>query len=128
MADQPKPSRIGADQALAAAVRQIDTALAEQEQAANRILGLAELLLEHAEDAVTRARIEGVMEACGFQDVTGQRLQRVSRLLRHVGQYAQVSIPTPQPGSGAGVTTADHPTNKGLTQEQVDRLLKGRSV
>lgn len=128
MAAPSQPRRIRADQALEAAVRQIDAAVTEQELAVTRILGLAELLLEHAPDPVARARLEGILEACGFQDLSGQRLQRVSRLLQHVARHAPVSIPTPQQGSGAGVPQGDQPKSPGLTQEQVDRLLRGGHV
>jgi chemotaxis regulatin CheY-phosphate phosphatase CheZ len=124
-----RPDRIGADQALAAAVRQLDAAVAEQERAVTRILGLAELLMDHAPDPATRARVEALMEACGFQDITGQRIQKVSRLLRHVAQHARIPIPTPRTGQGGSLTSGPaEPGTGGLTQEQVDKLLKGGGV
>lgn len=69
------------DRALRAAVAQLDAAQQEQEHAANRILGLTELLIDHVADDATRLRIEAIMEACAFQDVSGQRLKRVRALL-----------------------------------------------
>ena len=124
MASRPPPTTIGADVALAAAARQLEAAVAEQERAVNRILGLVELLLDYSSDAASRHRLEGIMEACGFQDITGQRIQRVERLLRHVAKHAQIPIPPPAIGSGAGATQ-DSSKTQGLTQEQVDKLLKG---
>lgn len=124
MANRPPPTTIGADVALTAAARQLDAAIAEQERAVTRILGLVELLIDHAPDPVSRQRLEGILEACGFQDVTGQRIQRVGRLLRHIARHAPVPIPPPPVGNGAGATQ-DVAKGQGLTQEQVDKLLKG---
>lgn len=126
MADNSRPQRIGADVALGAAVRQLDVAVAEQERAVNRILGLVELLQDNAKDASTRARLDAIVEACGFQDMTGQRIQKVSRLLRHVARHAAVPIPPPGTGTGGSVTASDSGTAApGLSQEQVDTLLRG---
>lgn len=119
---------VQADAALIAAARQLATAVAEQEHAVTRILGLVELLIEHAPDAATRLRLEGIFEACGFQDLTGQRLVRVQRLLKHLANHVHDPVPAPPRNSmAAGVAPADEPSPPALSQQDVDRLLRGGS-
>ncbi len=129
------------ERALRAAVAQLDAAQKEQERAANRILGLTELLIEHAPDASTRLRIEAIMEACAFQDISGQRLRRVRSLLSRLTTCppSQLRIrprpvdPAPQaaPAEPAGTPSAVAEEgistgHAGLTQEEVDHLLGRR--
>ncbi|SIT19679.1 hypothetical protein SAMN05421779_11310 [Insolitispirillum peregrinum] len=85
----------------------------------NRILGLVELLLASAPDRVTHARLEGILEACAFQDLAGQRLTKVGRLLRYLREKAS---------PGDELSAHVPPTSDGLTQEQVDLLLRGRRL
>lgn len=104
--------------AVRAAVKQLDTVVLEQERAVDRILGLLELLLPLARDDAARLRFEAIMEACSFQDITGQRVRKVSRLLRFLAEKGELSAP------GLGTVDAlPGPTKKGLSQEDVDRLL-----
>ncbi|SDH08724.1 hypothetical protein [Roseospirillum parvum] len=116
------PPRIPADVALTAAIRQLEQAVAEQERAANRILGLAELLVERQPGEAERLRVEGIMEACGFQDITGQRLRKVGNLLKHLARELDVTIPPP-PADADGASGKPRP---GLSQQEVDRLLRRR--
>jgi len=63
---------------------EIEAALAEAKQAANTIIERAEQLLGlSAEPAVGDAGI-GILEACGFQDLTGQRLRKALSALDRV--------------------------------------------
>lgn len=82
----------------------------------NRILGLVELLLGSAPDRVTHARLEGILEACAFQDLAGQRLTKVGRLLRYLREKNS-PVGADLPPSAAA--------SDGLTQQQVDLLLRG---
>lgn len=119
--------------ALRAAVGQLDAVLEEQERAANRILGLAELLIERAPDASTRLRIEAIMESCAFQDVAGQRVRRVRGLLSRLTtarpglvRVAERPIESPPP-SAAVARDGDESISTGsggLSQDDVDRLLR----
>lgn len=119
------------DAALAAAVRHLETAVSEQERAVTRILGLVELLLEKADDRVTRARLEGILESCGFQDLTGQRITKVTRFLRYLATELHVEVPAPRSDQASDPTETDpqatDPRPQGLSQEEVDRLLRGDS-
>ncbi len=111
------------DAALSRAVHQLETAVREQETAADRILALAERIYDKAPDKATRLQVEAIMEACAFQDLTGQRIRKVTRLIRYLQDNKLIS-------------TADLPQDAprqqdrvGLSQEQVDQLLSdGKTV
>ena len=111
------------DAALSRAVHQLETAVREQETAADRILALAERIFDKARDKATRLQVEAIMEACAFQDLTGQRIRKVTRLIRYLQDNKLIS-------------TADLPQDAprqqdrvGLSQEQVDQLLSdGKTV
>ncbi len=105
--------------ALSRAVHQLETAVREQESAVDRILALAERIYDKAPDKATKLQVEGIMEACAFQDLTGQRIRKVTRLIRYLQENKLVStadLPRDAPQQPDGV---------GLTQEQVDQLLSG---
>jgi len=116
--------------ALRAAVRQLDFVLSEQDHAATRILGLAELLMAHAPDAATRLRIEAIMESCAFQDVTGQRLRRVRGLLSRLTSLPAGTVRlearpiAPAPSAVVALDETISSGEGGLTQAEVDRLLR----
>ena len=107
------------DAALSRAVHQLETAVREQETAADRILALAERIYDKAPDKGTRLQVEAIMEACAFQDLTGQRIRKVTRLIRYLQENKLFSTPDlPR--------DAPRQTDRGgLSQEQVDRLLNG---
>ncbi len=115
--------------ALGAAVKQIESAIADTERGVDRILGLVELLMERA-DKDSLLKLEGVMEACAFQDLTGQKLRKVERLLDHLKTKTVITVPGGVDMAKAQATAAERdvahaPASKGLSQEDVDRLLKG---
>lgn len=123
MSGAPLDDKVNA--ALVAAIRNLEAAVQEQERAVNRILGLAELLMERQPDQAELLRLEGIMEACAFQDLTGQRIRKVNRFLRHMAANRNLL-----PGDmDRGLAAQDEQAmNKprGLTQEEVDRLLGNR--
>ena len=105
--------------ALSRAVQQLETAVREQESAVDRILALAERLYDKAPDKATKLKVEAIMEACAFQDLTGQRIRKVGRLIRYLQQNklgSAADLPPEAPPK---------PDTGGLSQEEVDRLLKG---
>ncbi len=107
------------DAALSRAVHQLETAVLEQEIAANRILALAERLYDKAPDKGTMLQVEGIMEACAFQDLTGQRIRKVTRLIRYLQENKLISAADLPP-------EAPRQSDSGsLSQDQVDRLLSG---
>ncbi len=115
--------------ALGAAVKQIEGAIADTERGVDRILGLVELLMERA-DKDAYLKLEGIMEACSFQDLAGQKLRKIERLLEHLQTKTLITVPGGLDVARAQATAAErdvHPaaSSPGLSQEQVDRLLKG---
>jgi chemotaxis regulatin CheY-phosphate phosphatase CheZ len=110
------------DAALSRAVHQLETAVREQETAADRILALAERIYDKAPDKATRLQVEAIMEACAFQDLTGQRIRKVTRLIRYLQENKLTSTADLPPDAP---TQPDH---DGLTQKQVDQLLSGRKT
>ncbi len=78
--------------ALIAAVKQIEAAIADTEKGVNRILGLVALLMERA-DKDGYLKLEGIMEACSFQDLSGQKLRKIERLLEHLQTKAIIKVP-----------------------------------
>jgi len=126
MADVSDPRVVAA---LGAAVKQIEAAIADTEKGVNRILGLVELLMERA-DKDSFLKLEGIMEACAFQDLTGQKLRKVERLLEHLQTKTVIKVPGAVDFTKAQATRAEKDvqpaaTSAGLSQEEVDRLLKG---
>lgn len=118
----PEDSNEKVNAALSRAVHQLETAVREQETAADRILALAERIYDKALDKAARLRVEAIMEACAFQDLTGQRIRKVIRLIRYLQENKLIS-------------NADLPQDAprqldraGLTQEQVDQLLSDRKT
>ncbi len=105
--------------ALSRAVHQLETAVREQESAVDRILALAERIYDKAPDKASRLRVKAIMEACAFQDLTGQRIRKVTRLIRYLQENKLVS-PADLPPAGRR-----QPDPVGLTQAQVDQLLSG---
>lgn len=122
MSPSPTPPQDKVDAALAAAIRNLEAAVQEQERAVNRILGLAELLMERHPDQATLLRLEGIMEACAFQDLTGQRIRKVNRFLRHMAAHKGL-LPADIDRAAAAADEQDMNKPKGLSQEEVDRLL-----
>lgn len=115
--------------ALGAAVKQIEGAIADTERGVDRILGLVELLMERA-DKDSFIKLEGIMEACAFQDLTGQKLRKVERLLDHLQSKTVITVPGGVDVAKAQATAAERDVapaaaSPGLSQEEVDRLLKG---
>ncbi len=107
------------DAALSRAVHQLETAVREQETAADRILALAVRLYDKAPDKATRLQVEAIMEACAFHDLTGQRIRKVTRLIRYPQENKLVSA------ADLPRDASRQPDRVGLTQEQVDQLLSG---
>lgn len=107
--------------ALTAAVKQLEAVVTEQERAVDRILGIVEPLMERTTHKGILLKFEAIIEACSFQDLTGQRVRKVGRLLKFLADKGDLSA------SGAPPPQDDlpGPTQKGLSQEDVDRLLRG---
>lgn len=104
--------------AMTRAAQQLESAVREQEVAVNRILGLCEVLHSKLSDRGSKLQVEAIIEACAFQDITGQRISKVERLIRYLRDGGLATTytprePAPEVGQGA------------LSQTQIDQLLTG---
>lgn len=117
MMDDAEDKKVHA--ALSRAVQQLETAIREQETAVNRILGLAERLYEVIPNKDLQLKIEAIMEVCAFQDLTGQRIRKVSRLIKYLRDGKLITADQLPHESSA------HAEPQGLSQEQIDALLAG---
>ena len=105
----------------------IATIRKEVEQAADMMLSAAERCLRQVElarhgHASALSDIEGalcaILEACAFQDLTGQRLSKLDSMIAEVGLRAARSDPLLNGPALAG---------QGLDQGAADKLLNARS-
>ncbi|MBO6678265.1 hypothetical protein [Parvibaculum sp.] len=114
------------------AVDEQKTAIAEMESAVSRILTAAEDIAEldlAAADAAERiaASYDKIVEACCFQDITGQRLSGVVETLGRVGE-ALDSVAEGRPlaeiaEEKESLLNGPALPGRGLEQDLVDRLL-----
>ena len=105
------------DAALLKSIKLLEDAVREQEKATVRIIGLAERLRESAASRPVQLQADGIIESCGFQDVTGQGIRRVIRFLRYLreGKTTVEAIPEDMSQEKSGTPP--------LTQAQIDRML-----
>jgi len=98
-------------------------------------------IMEHAETVISaeirdlaaykafvNARMLGMMEACSFQDLTGQRIARVREALKHIEQriarFAAAIRPADADESGSTAVEPKPEVNKKrLSQAEIDQLL-----
>ena len=107
--------------ALTRAVQQLESAVREQEQAVDRILGLIEEVRPRLDDRHAQFQMDAIMEACAFQDVTGQRIRKVAKLVAYLRDHKKVKA-TELPSVAK---PDDPPSSPGLSQADIDRLLAG---
>lgn len=111
------------------------TAIGEMEMAVDGIMSaverMAEIDFSDGENASRQvaACCEAIMEACCFQDITGQRLTHVMETLGEVGRsldcLAQGRKETPSPAETGGLLNGPALPGNAMEQDAVDRLLAG---
>lgn len=106
------------DAALVRAVQQLESAMSEDARAADRIRGMAERLEQTGINDRQRVLVRAIVAATAFQEVTGQRIKKVQRLINYLrGQHDAHGLPKPANRNGV---------SDGLTPEEVARLLAGK--
>ena len=84
-----RPSELR-DEYISSATDELDAVVDATEDATGRILDAAEHIQTIAEDVAEPARtqlidlVTGIFEASNFQDITGQRISKVVRALKHI--------------------------------------------
>ncbi len=135
------------DEFLPAAADELDAIVAATAEATNSIMDATEIMERVAEklegedqDALLDATTQ-IYEACGFQDITGQRISKVVKTLAEIeakvdalvkafgGEFASVKLPK-KPDSEATKEVADEDLlhgpqqpGEGISQDEIDRLL-----
>jgi hypothetical protein len=107
--------------ALTKAMEQIDSSIKEQEKAANRILGMAELVYKKTPSQSVRLQIDAIMEACSFHDLSSQQLKKALRIisyLRDQGMMKDGDLPE-------SIAPPSSEESQGLSQDQINKLLQG---
>lgn len=133
------------------ATSELDTIVAATENATNRILETVESLNSEArkiadlvgdsEDVIpiiyrVHAGLDTILEACSFQDITGQRITRVVKTLAYVeervrsvieewGAEAFLDLPVPEHlriHASDDLVHGPAPENEGLSQDDIDAL------
>ncbi len=139
------------DDRVKTASNELDAIVAATESATERILHaneeieklVREIANFHADDTDVTERSEAianhiieVLEACNFQDITGQRIQKVVNTLRFIEEriLALINIwgveaftDLPVPDAGAELTEDEQlmngpQINGGITQDEIDKL------
>jgi chemotaxis protein CheZ len=127
-----------ADRHIPTATDELDAIVAHTAQATNDILDCCEALeavatrVGGADAAELNAALTRIYEACGFQDITGQRIGKVVNALKAIearvaaitGDFREAE-PPPTSAEGERLATGPQRPGVGVTQADIDRLLDG---
>lgn len=138
------------DDRITTAANELDAIVLSTERASIEILGSAERILDAANAlrktgapdalvAVLDHEVTGIFTACSFQDLTGQRTTKVVNALRYIeqrimklmdlwgieGVVASDLPPEPQ-DHRPDAHLLNGPTDSGIDQDEIDRLLNGK--
>jgi chemotaxis protein CheZ len=122
------------------ATDELDAIVEHTAHATNEILDCCEALEElrprisHGEAQALQSVTTRIYEACGFQDITGQRIGKVvaalkaieARVASIIGLYKEsreASVPTAPLTNGSRLTEGPQLPGAGISQADVDRLL-----
>ncbi|MET4699586.1 chemotaxis protein CheZ [Constrictibacter sp. MBR-5] len=125
-------------QHIPAATDELDAIVAATEEATGAILDSAELIegvadgLQGEDQAKLRDATTKIFEACNFQDITGQRIGKIVRALKHIESKIESLVQTfgsgsavPKPKADTGPNLLEGPAlpGGGTSQEDIDKLL-----
>lgn len=123
------------------ATDELDAIVETTEQATHEIMGACEemqkLLKERPseETAALESQIIRIVEACTFQDLTGQRITKILRSLKEIDQrttelsnilskrFADLDNDMPQAANGDQLLNGPQLPDTGISQEEIDKLL-----
>lgn len=143
-----RPSELR-DEYISSATDELDAVVDATEDATGRILDAAEQIQTIAEDVAEPAQtklielVTGIFEASNFQDITGQRISKVVRALKHIESKISVLVSAlgeevqrarEQAADSSGETAAKQndkellngpqmPDNA-IDQDEIDRLME----
>jgi chemotaxis protein CheZ len=155
IAEIKHPLKESADDRMSRAASELDEIVSATEQATHTILGAGETITQHCEailgeigdlDVIaprlhdTMEQVSRIMEACSFQDITGQRVtkvvntlefieDRIRRIVSDWGQEAFLDLPLDDDTTGAAddddearLLNGPQLTGAGLSQDDIDAL------
>lgn len=116
---------------------ELEAVVLETEAATNRILEAAEAIqarldaaaLDAETAAALSAEVNAILEACAFQDLTGQRIRRAIQHLEQVDDALRQFVPEAEPTERVTVSALMHTlpegvaTGRDLAQGEIDRVL-----
>ncbi|NYZ17701.1 hypothetical protein HL658_34590 [Azospirillum sp. RWY-5-1] len=138
------------DDRITSAANELDAIVLSTERASIEILGSAERVLEAANllrkagapdalVAVLDHEVTTIFTACSFQDLTGQRTTKVVNALRYIEQriltlmdlwgvegVATADLPREPQDHRPDAHLLNGPTDTGIDQDEIDRLLNGK--
>lgn len=123
------------------ATDELDAIITATEEATGSIMDSCEKIQELAADNnAVIDQVTKIFEACTFQDITGQRISKVIKALKSIDEKVAALLSTLGNGElakGIPLPPSDEPTGEaallngpqlkgqGVSQDDVDRLLKG---
>nr|WP_246152377.1 protein phosphatase CheZ [Roseospira navarrensis] len=155
IAEIKHPLRSDEDDRMLKAANELDAIVDATEAATNEILDAAEAINKHATDMLAEMGdmdtfaprlhevnelVARIMEACNFQDITGQRVNKVVKTLEFIedrirtivedwGREAFLDLPLPDDDDAAEAVPEESKllngpqlANKGLSQDDIDAL------
>lgn len=122
------------------ATDELDAIVATTENATNSIMEACESIQKHiGETPVNVPAVESeiirIIEACTFQDLTGQRISKIIKSLSEIEKrareltdvlserFANLENQGEKPVSGDSLMNGPALPNQGITQDEIDRLL-----
>lgn len=127
-----------------AATDELDAVISETAEATGAIMDACERLQSHVNDAheslrsAVEADVTAIFEACSFQDITGQRINKVVKALKNIESKVddilgalghkkdaggQDAPPEAQPTGDAALLNGPQLGGKAISQDEIDKLL-----
>lgn len=133
---QIRPSRLKQEK-IPRAGEELDAIVKATEQATNTIMNAAETIMGSPGDetAINNACME-IFEACSFQDITGQRITKVVKTLKHIEERLdglqaawgpELGFEEPEeeePEGEEALLNGPQLEGEGIAQDDVDKLLE----
>ncbi|MGE3769717.1 MAG: protein phosphatase CheZ [Bdellovibrionales bacterium] len=129
---------------ISSATDELDAVITDTEDATNKIMNACDKISEICQTLSPEtkgqllAAVTSIYEACNFQDITGQRITKVVRALRHIEEWVQrlvaavggnsgVSEKAPQSGKPSdaeqGLLNGPQLPGKAIGQDEIDKLM-----
>ncbi len=131
----------GVQSSIPATTEELDAIVSTTENATNTIINACEVIQAYLQDkplsetAIIDAELIKIVEACTFQDLTGQRVTKVLKALKNVylhlneltdiinKRFATLAPPLPASDKDKNLLNGPQLSGQGISQEEIDKLL-----